>query len=74
MVVGYDCLLCLLESPKTMKLHKEHRAIIGVIMLALAFILISTGGGVTWGVTGALWAAGITLAVYGVGFLASTSE
>lgn len=58
----------------TMKLNKEHRAIIGVIMLALAFILISTGGGVTWGITGALWAAGITLALYGVGFLASTSE
>lgn len=57
-----------------MKLHKEHRAIVGIIMLALAFILISTGGGVTWGLTGALWAAGITLAIYGAGFLASTSE
>lgn len=43
-------------------------------MLFLAFVLITTGGGLTWGITGALFAAGITFIFYGIGFLSSTAE
>lgn len=53
---------------------KSTRGIIGASLLFLAFILLSAGGGVTWGVTGALWASGATAAIYGFIFLVSSSE
>ena len=56
------------------KLSKESRTTLGVVSLLLAFVLMTTGGGVTWGITGALWSSGIVAAIYGFAFLISTSE
>ena len=57
-----------------MELTKAHRRLIGIILLLLAFLFATLGGGVTWGITGALWAAGVTCALYGFLFLVSTSD
>lgn len=57
-----------------MELSKSTRRLIGFVLLLLAFLFATLGGGVTWGVTGALWAAGVVCAIYGFLFLVSTSE
>lgn len=44
---------------------KKNRIALGILLCVLAFFFITLGGGVTWGITGALWAGGITLAVFG---------
>lgn len=50
-------------------MKRNEKFVIGMILLVIAFCLITTGGGLSWGRTGALWAAGSVLAIYGVVFL-----
>lgn len=53
---------------------EDARKIIGLGCLVLAAAAIATGCSLTWGATGALIGFGITLAIYAVGFFASTAE
>jgi hypothetical protein len=55
-------------------MRQNHKIAIGFSLLFLAFMLVTTGGGLSWGMTGAFWASGITLAIFGAAFLASSND
>lgn len=43
-------------------------------MLMVAFLMLSSAGGVAWGATGFMIIAGVMLIVYGIGFIGSSSD
>lgn len=57
-----------------LKINSDYYGVVGIILCFVAFVLVTTGGGVTWGITGALWSSGVFLGIMGVGFLAAASN
>ena len=55
-------------------LSSNNRIAIGLILLLLALLLLVTAANLVWGLAGALAVAGITLAIYAIGFFVSTAE
>ena len=56
-----------------MKIDNTTKVIGGLAMLALATISIVSASSLIWGVAGALYSFGITIAIIGLGFLVAAS-
>ena len=55
-------------------LSSSNRIVIGLVLLLLALLLLITAASLVWGLAGAIAVAGITLAIYAIGFFVSTAE
>ena len=51
-------------------MSKNTKYIIGIVLLFMALLFMAFGAGFSWGISGASWAAGVTLMVYGAGMFA----
>lgn len=55
-------------------MRKGTKYVVGFILLFIALLATVGGASIPWGVTGALFAAGITVAIYGLGFIISAES